>query len=80
MVIKKYGRGELKDIADKESLHEAKLLALDTAKARYELRWAPKWDIHTAIEKTVEWYIRYQEDDVYQLCMEQITDYYDDKH
>jgi CDP-glucose 4,6-dehydratase len=79
MVIKKYGRGELKDITDKESLHEAKLLALDTAKARYELKWSPKWDIHTAIEKTVEWYTRYQEDDVYQLCLKQITDYNDDK-
>jgi CDP-glucose 4,6-dehydratase len=79
MVVEKYGRGELKDVSDKEALHEAKLLALDIAKARYELGWTPKWNIRTAIEKTVEWYIRRQEEDVYQLCLKQIDDYNDVK-
>jgi CDP-glucose 4,6-dehydratase len=79
VVIEKYGQGELKDISGKEFLHEAKLLALDISKARYELGWTPKWDIHTTIEKTVEWYKHYQKEDVYQLCLKQITEYNDDK-
>jgi CDP-glucose 4,6-dehydratase len=79
MVVEKYGQGELKDCSGNASLHEAKLLALDITKARYKLGWAPKWDIHTAIEKTVEWYMRYQEEDVCQLCLKQIADYNDDQ-
>ena len=79
LVVEKYGQGELKDISGKELPHEAKLLALDIAKARYELDWTPKWDIHTTIEKTVEWYKRYQEEDVHQLCLKQIAEYNDDK-
>lgn len=75
MLVEEYGQGMLKDISDKDSLHEAKLLALDTAKARYELGWTPKWSIRTAIAKTVEWYKRYREEDVYQLCLKQIADY-----
>jgi CDP-glucose 4,6-dehydratase len=79
MVVEKYGQGELKDSSGNASLHEAKLLVLDIAKARYKLGWTPKWDIHTAIEKTVEWYMHYQEEDVCQLCLKQIADYNDDK-
>lgn len=35
--------------------HEAKLLSLDISKARWELGWEPRWDIETALEKTVAW-------------------------
>lgn len=35
---------------------EAKLLYLDSAKARSLLRWQPTWNIDTALAKTVEWY------------------------
>jgi CDP-glucose 4,6-dehydratase len=36
--------------------HEANLLTLDSAQARLELGWSPRWAIETALEKTLEWY------------------------
>jgi CDP-glucose 4,6-dehydratase len=39
-----------------EHLHEAKLLALDSSKARAELRWAPRWSLDRAAGAVVEWY------------------------
>lgn len=79
MVVKNYGKGELKDMSDPNALHEAKLLALDITKARFELGWKPKWNIEQTIEKTVEWYAAYQRQDVYQLCINQIREYNDNK-
>jgi CDP-glucose 4,6-dehydratase len=79
MVVEHYGAGTLKDVSNPDALHEAKLLALDTAKARYELDWMPKWNIRTTIAKTVEWYARYREENVYQLCLKQIAEYNDHK-
>lgn len=71
-IIKYYGSGELEDKSKKDELHEAKLLALDITKARFNLGWKPRWDIDKAIEKTVEWYKKYSNEDVYELCIKQI--------
>lgn len=71
-VVKYYGEGELKDISNPNELHEAKLLALDIAKARFELGWKPTLNIDETIEMTVEWYREYKNKDVYELCVEQI--------
>lgn len=38
------------------SAKEAHLLYLDSAKARFELNWQPKWPLALALEKTAEWY------------------------
>jgi CDP-glucose 4,6-dehydratase len=35
---------------------EAPVLRLDSSKAREQLGWAPRWDLDTAIEATVDWY------------------------
>lgn len=75
MVVNNYGSGELYDASDPTNLHEAKLLTLDITKARFELGWAPKWNIYQTIEKTVEWYANYQTQDIYQLCISQIKQY-----
>ncbi|MBN1469620.1 MAG: CDP-glucose 4,6-dehydratase [Fusobacteriaceae bacterium] len=71
-VVKNYGKGELKDISNPNELHEAKLLALDIAKARFELGWKPTLNIDETIEMTIEWYKEYKNEDVYKLCVEQI--------
>jgi CDP-glucose 4,6-dehydratase len=75
MVVENYGRGELRDMSDPNAPHEARLLALDITKARFELDWTPRWDIATTIRKTVEWYAAYRDRDVYELCVNQIQAY-----
>ena len=62
----------MEDKSKKDELHEAKLLALDITKARFNLGWKPRWDIDKAIEKTVEWYKKYSNEDIYELCIKQI--------
>lgn len=74
-VVKFYGEGELKDISNPNELHEAKLLALDIAKARFELGWKPTLNIDETIEMTVEWYREYKNKNVYKLCVEQIKNF-----
>jgi CDP-glucose 4,6-dehydratase len=40
---------------EKQAPHEATFLKLDNTKAKTILAWFPKWNIQTAITKTVEW-------------------------
>jgi CDP-glucose 4,6-dehydratase len=42
--------------------HEARLLCLDSTKAREKLGWRPVWDLDAALRATAEWYRRYLED------------------
>ncbi|NLD92032.1 MAG: CDP-glucose 4,6-dehydratase, partial [Fibrobacter sp.] len=63
-VVKYYGTGKLKDCSNSYALHEAKLLSLDIAKARFELGWKPTLDINETIDLTVDWYKKYLVEDV----------------
>jgi CDP-glucose 4,6-dehydratase len=38
------------------TLHEARMLALDSTKAQVELEWSPGWRLEEAIDATAEWY------------------------
>lgn len=71
-VVVKYGSGELCDLSTLDALHEAKLLTLDISKAKFRLGWEPKMNIDQTIELTVEWYNKYQENNVHNVCLEQI--------
>lgn len=42
--------------ADANAVHEARLLALDPAKAELELGWRPRWTFEQAVNTTVDWY------------------------
>lgn len=42
--------------AASSSPHEAKLLMVDSTKARQILRWSPVWDIDATLRHTAEWY------------------------
>lgn len=75
MVIKEYGKGTLKDLSDPNALHEAKLLMLDISKAKFQLGWEPRMNINQCIALTIDWYKRYNTENVYQLCKEQIEKY-----
>lgn len=55
---------------------ETETLRLDSTKAVDELGWAPRWNIETAIEKTVEWYKAfYAGDDMRAFSLKQIEEY-----
>lgn len=73
-----YGAGSLKDASNPDAPHEAKLLTLDISKARRRLGWQPRLTIDESIRLTVDWYRRYRTENVYDLCMEQIS-YYEDR-
>jgi CDP-glucose 4,6-dehydratase len=74
-VVNEYGQGSLKDVSDSADLHEAKLLMLDISKAAFELGWKPKMNIDQCIALTVDWYKRYKQEPVYDVCCEQINQF-----
>ncbi len=41
--------------------HEAHLLRLDCTKAHRQLSWQPVWNTGTAIDRTIDWYQTYYE-------------------
>lgn len=72
-VIKNYGSGELKDSSDPNAVHEANLLMLNIDKAKSRLGWYPRMNMQHCMELVVDWYKRYQAEDVYELCVEEIN-------
>ncbi len=61
---------------DPSAPHEAKLLSLDSAKSRADLRWAPRWSMQEAVYQTVDWYRAfYGGADALDLCRRQIEAY-----
>jgi len=73
MLSRYYGKGELKDVSHPNALHEANLLMLDISKAKFQLGWEPRTNINQCCQLTADWYKRYENEDVYQLCVEQIN-------
>jgi CDP-glucose 4,6-dehydratase len=73
LLIKYYGNGTLTDISNPNDLHEAKLLMLDISKAKFSLGWEPRTDLQQCIKLVADWYKRYNNEDVYSLCIEQIN-------
>jgi CDP-glucose 4,6-dehydratase len=72
-VIKNYGCGELMDSSDPNAVYEAKLLLLNINKAKTHLDWKPSMSMQQCIKLVVDWYKRYKDNDVYNLCVEQIA-------
>ena len=56
--------------------HETGILKLDSTKSKSKLGWAPKWDIKTALNKTLLWYDGWKaKNDITNMCLEQIEEY-----
>ncbi len=67
------------EIADGKQPHEARLLKLDSTKAKNELNWSPKLSLDEAVSLTAEWYRGFKDKkDLVQLTQEQIN-YYREK-
>jgi CDP-glucose 4,6-dehydratase len=63
-------------VDSKKHLHEAGCLKLDCSKAKEQLGWMPRWNIETALKKTIEWLKGYHNMDViWQVCLQQIEEY-----
>lgn len=69
-LIAYYGEGEI--IKGESIGHETSLLNLDISKSIFKLNWQPTLSIEETIQYTVDWYKRYQAEDVFKLDMEQI--------
>lgn len=72
-LVNNFGKGTLKDASDPNAVHEAKLLMLDITKAKNRLGWIPQMDMKQCINLVADWYKRYQTEDVYKLCVEEIN-------
>lgn len=54
--------------------HEANFLKLDCSKMKNTFGWKPRWNVETAIEKTVEWSKLYAEHKDISKCMDEQID------
>ena len=60
--------------------HEAGLLKLDSSKAKTKLGWMPRWNLETALSKTVEWHHAWRnQEDIAAVTSAQIYSYQDSK-
>lgn len=75
LLIKYYGKGDWKDLSNKNLKHEAKLLSLDINKAKTRLHWKPVLDVEETIEFTANWYNKYTSKNVLEVCQDQIGQY-----
>jgi CDP-glucose 4,6-dehydratase len=75
-VSKPWGGHAAWEKSDGDHPHEATLLKLDITKAKEQLGWEPKWDLDTALEKTVSWYKSYYNgENMLEMSLKQIEEY-----
>ncbi len=74
-IIDNFGFGDLKDVSDPNALHEAKLLMLNIKKAKTRLGWKPRLDANQCVALTSDWYKKYKNENVYDLCLEEIESF-----
>jgi CDP-glucose 4,6-dehydratase len=55
-----WGPGISWRLDDRVHPHEARLLNLDSGKAKTRLGWEPRWNLNSALKATVQWYKAYQ--------------------
>jgi CDP-glucose 4,6-dehydratase len=53
-----FGRGDIAWGVKRDTLHEAKALALDNSKAKAQLGIRPVWNLQEAVSRTMSWYRR----------------------
>jgi len=75
-----WGLGAAWRVQENDGPHEANFLKLDCSKAKNVLGWQPKWNIKTAVEKTVE-FARNATDDERAACVDrQIHEYFGERN
>jgi CDP-glucose 4,6-dehydratase len=75
-VCRLWGAGAKVEVDTQTQPHEAHYLKLDCSKAHTRLDWWPRWDLETALKKTVAWFKTYcNNGDLQQVCLDQIQEY-----
>ena len=74
-LVRNYGKGKLKDSSDPNAVHEAKLLMLDITKAKSKLGWRPRLNMQQTLALVADWYKKYTEENVYNLCVREINEF-----
>lgn len=75
-VCRIWGNGVGYEVDAVEHPHEAHYLKLDCSKAQSLLGWKPRWNLETALEKTIVWLKGYQDKaDLRQIIQSQIKEY-----
>ncbi len=76
-ICKLWGQGAAYVVDHSPKPHEAQYLKLDCSKAFSELGWHPRWDLHQALEKILEWTYAYKEkNEIREICYKQIDEYF----
>ncbi|HYD21092.1 MAG TPA: CDP-glucose 4,6-dehydratase, partial [Flavipsychrobacter sp.] len=75
--IQQFGRGSYTITPHENAPHEAKLLLLDSSKAKQMIGWQPKLDARAAIRMTADWYAD-REHTAHEKCMSQVKEYFGD--
>lgn len=64
------------DRSNPADVHEARLLQLDSTKARVDLGWSPRWRFDEALTATVDWYQKQRAGaSARELCLQQIAEF-----
>lgn len=74
-LVESYGKGVIVDQTESNAVHEANLLMLDITKVEQRLGWTPILTTVESIALTADWYKRYDCENVYNLCVEEIEWY-----
>jgi CDP-glucose 4,6-dehydratase len=69
-------KARYKFIKEKNKLHEANYLQLDSTKSKTYLGWKPVWNVEQTIESIIEWIRAYSNgEDVLAVCLKQIEEF-----
>lgn len=75
-LVRQWGGDARWALADGAQPHEAHYLKLDCSRARSALGWKPRWNLATALARTVDWYKAHLSgEDMRDVSMQQIRSY-----
>jgi CDP-glucose 4,6-dehydratase len=75
-IVAEWGSGEIREVPDPDAPHEAGLLHLCIDKARFQLKWNPRWNFAETVTHTTAWYRRVHDgESALNVTLEQIGQY-----
>lgn len=74
-IVDSFGIGKLRNVSCSDVPHEANLLMLNINKVKTRLGWHPRLNAKASISLTADWYMRYRNENVYNLCIEEILSF-----